>query len=184
MSGRTIEGIVADCYDEWLKAGAALNKLNRGAEVDEMALLFDYEDSLEEFVHHAGVAGLINFNSVPRDTMVRQDKAQSFVVRFEFLQPMKHPFRIEAMTVISGDAPLHARRLEQSRNGCVVHASYKLGTLDEYNAETARLAEDIRVAKRAEYRNSYGMFSYWRVWEAPGIYLKPRVNLRDQSSSG
>lgn len=178
------KSMMEEAYEAWLRAGAVLNRLNPGAEIDEMAFVFATPKELDRFVLDAKAE---NFNSVKSDQMVRQDRQQSFEVRFEFLQGSKVPFRIEAMCVLSGDAPLHARHLHVHGSGSLVHASWKCGWQEMYDAEKERMRPCSFF--QAEYRNSYGMFSYWKMREdvrsrgALGpLFLKPRVNLRDSSS--
>jgi len=169
-----------EAYEEWLKAGSLLNIINRGAEVDEMAILFSSTYDLDEFVTAASEVAPM-FNEVPRDQMVRQDKPGSFYVRFKFLQAPRQPFRLECMTVIMGNAPLHDRLFAKKERPCIMHASYKLESQGAYEREKSRLRSLMKM--RAEYQNSYGMFSYWQHFDMGGVYLKPRVNLRDSSSA-
>lgn len=152
--------------------------------MDEVAILFHNEGQLLTFVEDAKRLGLEHFNSEPRDTMRRQDiSGQEFEVRFEFLRLPERTWRIEAMCVLDGDAPLHRQAADEYGAPCVVHLSYKLPSLEEYQ-EQVRAHMDKGDAKAAEYRNSYGMFSYWRpAGQSSRLpYWKPRVNLRDQSS--
>lgn len=159
---------------------------NVNPNVDEVALLFHSSAALDAFLRDMpGTAEV--FNRVPCDIMRRQDMLGSFQVRFEFVRlTAEHtlrfphstePWRIEAMCVLEGDAPLHRQKIAMSEElPCVVHWSYKLPNLDAYQAAVRahRSAGDVM---RAEYLNSYGMFSYFGSNGAP--YMKPRVNLRD-----
>lgn len=146
-----------------------------GVVIDEVSVLFSQEVELVSFCMAMRNLGLAtHFNSVRRDTMVRQDgSGNSFDVRFEFLKPRSSNWRIEAMCVLSGTAPLHSQMLRTEGDGCVVHASFKCAGMEEYEAQKVELADKTHIA--AEYRNSYGLFSYWGY----GPYWKPRVNLRD-----
>lgn len=152
-------------------------ELNLGAEVDEVALLFENREALDHWLKWAITRGnLEHFNSVPHDTMLRRDRSGAFAVRFEFLRLPGATWRIEAMCVLYGNAPLHETALALHRNGCVIHASYKATSLEGY----AKCQEELRsrdVSMAAEYQNSYGRFSYWG--NRGDFYLKPRVNLRD-----
>jgi hypothetical protein len=107
---------------------------------------------------------------------------QAFDVRFEFLRlPLTgsregfRDWRIEAMCVLDGNAPLHSQHIERFGDPCIVHASFKLDDEGEYAKAKAELSE-FGFPFCAEYSNSYGRFSYWN---AGRYYLKPRVNLRD-----
>lgn len=158
-----------------------LDARDRGSEVyDEVALCFRHEHDLMKFVEHAVLRGMDNFNSV-RDTMVRQDARGQFDVHFEFLKFPNEEWRIEAMCITDGEAPLHASALAQNGDVCVIHLAYKCATLEDYQEETRRLMSGV-ATRRAEYRNGYGLFSYWSPTGQPSVlpYVKPRVNLRDQ----
>lgn len=147
------------------------------AKVDEMAILFATQAELAEFVRTAQTQGVDRFNHVPSDLMLRMDTEQEFMVRFEFLRTMANaPWRVEAMTVLGGMAPLHAMALSRNEGQpCIIHASYKLPSLDEYERHKRLLGMENM---RAEYTNSYGRFAYFDV--APHMpFIKPRVNMRD-----
>lgn len=169
------------------------------APIDEVSLLFHDRQTLKEFVAWAkGKGELEHFNSVPKDLMVClwadwQEEvyseaqapfrhAENFEVRFEFLRIPDTNWRIEAMCVLGGTAPLHEAWLETIGDGCVVHASYKLPSLEAYVAHVPALM-GAPLEKRATYVNSYGRFSYYSHEHlAHGFdrwLLKPRVNTRD-----
>lgn len=172
---------IRQAYDYWSRAGEVLNKFNRQAEVDEIALYFGTTDQLDEFVRRAERFAP-QFNMVLRDTMMRQDTQEQFEVQFRFLQPIGLPFRLECMAIWEGTAPLHRARLAAAGSPCVIHASYKVADEEQYDREKRRMSGDRPLMKfAAEYRNSYGVFSYWRdtTLKMTGCYLKPRANLRD-----
>lgn len=147
--------------------------------VDEVAICFPTLPDLVDFVEEATRNGLEHFNSVPYDTMKRQDRlGESFGVRFEFLRYADDPWRIEAMCVIDGHAPLHRAALHREQSAVVIHMSYKMATLHDYQEEVRRLRSEVQM--EAEYANSYGIFSYWPGPNGRVPYVKPRVNLRDQ----
>ncbi len=149
--------------------------------VDEVALLWANAAELESFRQWAvTVAGMENFNSVAKDTMLRHDRDQWFDVRFEFLRLPDTDWRIEAMCVLDGEAPLHQQHLDIMGNGCVVHVSYKLPELESYDVAKDFLIE-AGCVPHAEYQNTYGMFSYWLADEGL-FYYKQRVNLRDAAA--
>lgn len=151
--------------------------------LDEVALLFANEESLMDYYGWALRWGGMEPGSisVPRDTMemvecgladelAHKDGTEcKFDVRFEFLKIPGALFRFECMTVLEGCAPLHQRR----SNGSVIHVSYKPTDYDKAKKELAQADRPFM----AEYRNSYGKFSYWKYGN---LFLKPRVNLRDQ----
>lgn len=162
----------------------ALDRARDHVNADEIAIVFPTPNSLTEFVekvtYESGVHRLEHFNSVQRDLMARQDSPQTFNVRFEFLRRRNDllNWRIEAMCVLDGVAPLHEAALEESGGRpVVIHASYKLASLAEYEEEKKRLADLDGREMAAEYVNSYGMFSYFDF--GLPFFMKPRVNLRD-----
>ncbi len=162
----------------------ALDQARDHVNADEIAIVFPTPNMLTEFVekvtYESGVHRLEHFNSVQRDLMTRQDVPETFNVRFEFLRRRKDlmNWRIEAMCVLDGNAPLHAAALEESGGRpAVIHASYKLGSPIEYEEEKLRLVQSEGREMVAEYANSYGMFSYYNF--GLPFYVKPRVNLRD-----
>lgn len=147
--------------------------------VDEVAICFPSVKTLVDFVEEAKRNNLDHFNSVPYDTMRRQDIAgQKFGVRFEFLKYRELPWRIEAMCVVDGHAPLHQAALGESFLPVVIHLSYKMNSLHDYQEDVRRLRSETGM--EAEYSNSYGIFSYWPGPNGGVPYIKPRVNLRDQ----
>jgi len=160
-------------------------------DIDEVAVLWDTEEALEAFVDWCkGANGADHFNSVPRDRMIRlgeetspamQLPREEFNVRFEFLRLPGKDWRIEALCMLDGIAPLHSAALERFGPGCVVHASFKAKDREAYKRIKGELEHDEgpfkAVPKAAEYMNSYGIFAYYGTGQVP--YLKPRVNLRD-----
>jgi hypothetical protein len=144
--------------------------------IDEISLLFATQADLLAFRDAAVAIGADNFNSVTKDLMRREDEAGDFHVRFEFLR-ISLTWRIEAMAVMWGTAPLHQAMLRETGGGCVMHASYKLPSEEMYFEHIGALAQYPETF-RASYRNSYGRFSYWKFEDLP--YFKPRVNLRDR----
>lgn len=165
----------------WSRDHMAACDLGESYRVDEIALLWENPAELDSFCTWAAANGLEWFNSVPVDTMERQDleRDEQFQVRFEFLRFPGSDWRIEAMCVLSGDAPLHSKHLRMLGNGCIVHASFKVADEDSYLDSFDWLTE-AQFVKMAEYVNSYGWFSYWETLDSMH-YFKPRVNRRDAS---
>lgn len=146
--------------------------------IDEYSVLFGNRVDLDVFVARGKTFGMERFNYTD-DLMRRTDVEETFEVHFDFLQLPAKSWRIEAMHVASGVAPLHATASQGIDNYCgVFHASYKLENLDAYNAELHRLYR-AGYEPRAQYQNSYGVFSYWKI-EPHLPYFKPRANLRDR----
>lgn len=156
--------------------------------VDEISLLFHDEDLFAQYVEAAKDAG--RWMGGTREEQIRQwpperdDRldafgAEMYRTRYEFVQ-VDDTLRIEAMFVEGGDAPLHDRHFEiyEGPYGwALVHASFKCKTMDHYRGALENLNDGVRLSLRREYVNGYGLFSYWEGF--PGLYIKPRVNLRD-----
>jgi hypothetical protein len=175
MQTNQIIEVVAGAMD------TTLARVHPWAACDEIAVCFGDKQELRKFVKEAiDDYALEHFNSVQRDTMKRQDKRGKFDVRFEFLRIPGRKWRIEAMCILDGEAPLHERRLAANEGApFIIHLSYKLGSLDEYQKEVRQLWHlGPGWHREAEYMNSYGMFSYFKMKGDP-MFLKPRVNLRD-----
>jgi hypothetical protein len=150
--------------------------------IDEYSVLFGQRVDQDYFVARASSSGLQKFNE-SNDFMGRMDdlKDVGFGVHFDFLSFPNRPWRVECMSVSPpGSAPLHEAATGGNPNYVgIFHASYKLPDLDAYLVELERL-RDGGFEMSAEYRNTYGRFSYWEI-EPHLPYFKPRVNLRDPS---
>lgn len=167
-----IQNTIEKVDKAWRKSQAELDLgLQWPYKIDEVALVFSTSEALDRFLTEAMKAGAERFNSVERDVMDREDDSTAFVVRFEFLRLPEREFRIEAMTVLDGQAPLHEQYLIDHGDGSVVHTSFKVR--DEYTYNSFQEKHGVV----ASYRNTYGRFCYMGGGEHP--YLKPRVNLRD-----
>jgi hypothetical protein len=94
------------------------------------------------------------------------------------------PFRIEVMNITRGISPAHIpaqARLGLGEEAVVMHVSYKpvIPGIEGYDAEKFVL-RNKGLEHIQECRSTYGIFSYWLHPDLPdGVYLKPRVNLRD-----
>jgi hypothetical protein len=139
--------------------------------VDEVSILFKHNTELDGFVRYCVSRDLEHFNGV-RDTCHNEwaSDPNTFQVRFEFLRYPGADWRIEAMCVNSGFAPLH----ERLRNHSMPHVSFKC--LDTMHYDHINKVLTGILPWQGSYRNSYGAFSYFGAY-AP--YIKPRVNLRD-----
>ena len=182
-------------YDEMLRRAARAHRQSQyhmdvdvlaHVEVDEVSLVFADEAHLHDFLRHAEHDhAMEHFDSVSRDRMHRLDSAGQFDVRFEFLRMRGCNWRIEAMVVLEGDAPLHREAMKKYGSGFPFHASFKLETEGSYEGFqrgwNTPMSESGKPGYEmfAEYENSYGRFSYWDVPEIGNVWAKPRVNLRD-----
>lgn len=156
---------------------AALVKLPRL--YDEVSLLFRDKKSLDKFTKDMKGRGLWFNESFESQQNTATDEWE-FDTEFQFSLPyMNASWRIEAMRVECGHAPLHQRHIEGHGAPSVVHVSWKAPTREEYLLEKVALFEE-GMTFHAEYENSYGIFSYWS-FEKDNVfmYYKPRVNVRD-----
>lgn len=160
----------------WLERASKTSKLR--PVVDEVSLLFKEKEELERFVFWAvNEKNLSNFAS-RKDTLYRLDKREQFNVQFEFLRDPSKKYRIEAMCVLDGKAPLHEHKTHLFGEISVMHVSFKCDSLEEYFKSMDMLHQD-GWDFFAQYVNDYGLFSYFRM-QGNSIYLKPRLNLRDR----
>lgn len=159
---------------------SVMDVMNNGAlidvMIDEVSMVYDDPDHLMDFVTWAvEVEGMEHFNKRVMDRMHRLDVPgdEWFDVRFEFLRPKDQHFRIEAMCIGEGSAPLHEAALAIDGPGTCVHASYKPRG---YGTHVVRLNRVLSL--EAEYSNAYGLFSYW---SGLSTYVKPRLSFADRS---
>lgn len=149
---------------------------------DEMSILFKTKQELDQFTKDMKDRYLW-FNESQECQMIHSTDSYAFDTDFQFCWPYKDaPYRIEAMWVANGHAPLHERHLSAHGSPSTVHASWKLPSMALYAYEKERLKEE-GLQFHQEYRNSYGIFSYWSTTlgtDAPTFYYKPRVNTRDR----
>ena len=154
---------------------------------DEIAICFAEATQLQTTVAEwVGDYGVEHFNGVPSDHMSRLDRVgEGFDVRFEFLRLPGRDWRFELMHVYPGGiAPLHEKALRESKGEpAIIHVSYKCFDVEEYGILMRSMPTMYgrNWTRKAEYSNTYGIFSYWS--ENGHIYTKPRVNLRDRASS-
>lgn len=149
--------------------------------IDEISVLWKFKGTLEAFTEWCVAQQVEHFNAKVLDRCYRNEiglRSTWFDVQFEFLRLPTHPWRIEAMAVLKGRAPLHEAQLRERGEGCVMHASFKVPDEEALKEAYQNLAKTGFV-NIAEYRNSYGLFSYWQG--AGFTWIKPRVNLRDQA---
>lgn len=176
-------------YDE------ILDRLGLGNfRIDEIAYMFPTVHHLDAFTKEAvREDGCILFNTA--DDHVHTEPLKTcynveyrfFTVPMRFLDTMNE-VRVEAMHVKNGYSPLHSAEWwnAPSAPALAVHASFKCKDEDEYGAVTHALRSALwEPAQKCD--STYGRFSYWTPgdredWFEDGavMYLKPRVNLRDE----
>lgn len=159
--------------------------------IDEVACIFDDREEKASWVQNAVKEdGVKMFNSAwdaVRTTPINSE----YAVEYDFLEAdMLAGMRVEAMTVIGGNSPLHSSILnpyfnpmidsDVFRPGSVVHFSFKVPP-EEYAEVLEKLNETPCAELAQSCESTYGAFSYWRVHEiSNSTFLKPRINLRDQ----
>jgi len=160
---------------------------------DEVAVIVGDRATADRVIVNAEVGqGYEHFNSA--DDAVKAmwgDKAESrYTAQYDFLRRWDIPYRIEMMTVNDGYSyahRLHRNMLLRSRGsleGIVVHVSYKPveGGFKGYDGEVGRLIS-LGLEPVQECVSTYGRFTYFQHPKLPdGLYIKPRVNLRDESA--
>lgn len=158
--------------------------------IDEIAIQFDDARYAHTFVAEAVTQeGCVLFNTAT-DHVHTQPLNTCYDVAYLFLSlpGQYHPenrsgVRLECMFLGDGLSPLHAAEAEEMRKGSAksvtVHASFKVEDEEDYASAVHRLREGgWEVAQKCD--SKYGRFSYWKHADlADGVYLKPRVNLRD-----
>lgn len=150
---------------------------------DEVSLLFGIREEFLRFCDEANERGL-HFNGVVEHQQ-QIGGEEKFTTNFEFIWPYPDAdWRIEAMFVASGDAPLHRRFLTDSYSDvAVVHVSWKEQGPEEYFASRIEMEYNMGMELAREYRNGYGRFAYYPVVGPEHgrllTYIKPRINERD-----
>lgn len=174
-----------------LTAEAYRMSLKKATGIDEISLLFGGRNAFDEFVTAAKEEHETHFAS-SREAQVLQGKHDfplkpvsiRYRTTYEFIWP--HPYngyRIEAMHIDDATPSFMHQALfdsEKPFSGQVVvaHASFKCKTnADYWNAKTALNRSNVRRFV-AEYKNNYGVFSYFESEGLP-FFLKPRINTRD-----
>lgn len=170
--------------DSWLlRMGMA------GYKIDEVAIMLPEDatqasDWLNCMMARVGTEGVTYFNRSVSKVQVHSLPSQ-YDVTYHFFTTAVKGVRLELMRLGNGHSPLHAlynlREGSRGRDACIVHASFKVGTEEEYRTVLGHLVHEGWSCGQ-DCSSDYGLFSYWRQ---PGdkesmLWLKPRVNLRDE----
>lgn len=148
--------------------------------IDEMSIYFKNEEDLQELIRLTDSALYVQHFDSQLDIVQQMidgkftDDSASFGVRFEFFQEMGTHYRCEAMFITDGWSPVH----NELRHGEIAHASFKCKDQSDYSMACLELVQK-NFKQIAEFRNSYGLFSYFTAEFDGAPYIKPRVNLRD-----
>lgn len=151
------------------------------AVIDEIALMFNDEKSLTEFVRSAVCNHGYDLFNTANDVVETWPIRNMYRVSYWFLST-PHGYRLELMTASTG-SPLHdaiSQRMSEA-SAAAVHASFKVDNEVDYAIVNGTLLnEGYEMAQRCQ--SSYGRFAYWtRTGREEGVelYLKPRLNTRD-----
>lgn len=149
--------------------------------IDEMALMFHEYTSLFRFLTQAVQRPGVELFNHAQDMVDTSPIMARYTAQYWFLHSGMGAWRIEAL-LQDGASPLHRSLQVDAEVGgmIIVHASFKCA--DEMEYGTAR--HTLRGAGWEELQrcdSAYGRFSYWTNPDERyyGVYLKPRVNLRD-----
>lgn len=179
-----------------------------GQEVDEVALLFSNDREAWKFIERAVQLPGVKLFNVAHDNVQTFPIRSGYGVEYYFLET-EFGYRVECMVLTGGSSPLHGGlratyydMVGNTLESGIVHYSFKCSDEDEYEA-ACKAMEVAQWTRAMTCYSTYGTFSYWLTDEetdrrmlADGIdwclaekdkgleaYIKPRVNLRDQSVS-
>jgi len=159
--------------------------------IDEMALMFTSPAWALRWISSAvRIPGMTLFNSA-NDHVQTRPVPSRYDVHYWFLsspftegvdEPGEERWRIECMYPHPG-SPLHDayRRMMRRNDVMTMHASFKGPDEEAYGVAVKTLRDNGYEAAQL-CTSTYGRFSYWLPQEdedGSGVYLKPRVNLRD-----
>jgi len=152
--------------------------------IDEVALMFTSPSWALRFIGSAvRVPGITMFNAA-HDVVTTRPIVSTYSAHYWFLTTPdeEDPWRLECMYAHVG-SPLHDsyRGFMADRDVIAVHASFKCADEEAYGVAVKTLRDNgYEAAQLCD--STYGRFSYWMPEEegaTSGLYLKPRVNLRD-----
>lgn len=173
-----------DYYDKFIPPGV---------EVDEVSLL------TEDPTYVAGKlseTGWSCFNSAS-DVVFTNPFGTRYAVNYDFYRRPDVPWRLEVMQITGGFSPLHAA-LEwytDPRLLAVPHLSFKpercavasgsaeLETLGRSYSRAVQHLKDNAAIPAQTCQSTYGVFGYYLGNDATRqVYLKPRINTRDEDA--
>lgn len=157
--------------------------------IDEIALVFDNheDDKLHAFIDDAVQSSGVKLFNVAYDHVETGPIESAYDVAYHFLEVVDLGMRVEVMKIERGVSPLHESHLSPYNptvfgdvtTPAVVHLSFKIRD-DEWE-EVVKAIEEKGGQLVQECWSTYGHFAYFRVKHlGQNIYLKPRVNMRDQ----
>jgi len=191
---------IEEYYEKWNKdiefANEVLFDQFGGGEnafvIDEVALFFrDRTQAMQWILDQVGKDGVTLFNYA-QDEVHTHPFNTDYDVHYYFLStPFK--YRVEAMALGNGLSPLHESLRPYASNEAhdpvgprpTVHYSFKCQDAPTYHRVTDWLGK-MEFGHVQTCRSTYGLFSYWSMSEnvdpngTMDVYLKPRVNTRDE----
>lgn len=193
-SDKSWEENIKNLDDIWDGANRAVCALRRGEEaaglavVDELAILVPSKRAAMSVIEQAvGDHGAYFNNAI--DYVNTEPFETSYKVQYHFIKVYGKAYRIEVMHLLDGHSPLHtvlalATARGTGREFPVVHASWKPISGENkigYTREQ-RILREGGYKSLQECRSTYGRFGYWQGQfkaEPTSVYLKPRINVRD-----
>ena len=158
---------------------------------DEAAILVPNQEELLGLCASLRGAGWVEFNSAG-DTVYANPFGNRYTVDYLFYQHEMHAWRLEVMLLGEGFSPLHAGllALAPADGYPVAHLSFKptrQRKADQPQRTYARTVDWLRnngAIHAQTCQSTYGSFSYWLPYDAPEqLYVKPRVNMRDEGAA-
>lgn len=155
--------------------------------IDELAILVPSLEMAMALIGDA-VGREWVYTNHSKDDVRTEPLNTEYRVRYHFLTSPSRYYRLEIMHLSNGFSPLHhsmdymGSARYRSDAFPIVHASFKPLASGEARYEDAqRKLAEARYVNAQECRSTYGRFSYWRRTDDERLlYLKPRVNLRDE----
>lgn len=161
---------------------AALDKCGLSHRIDEVSIIVPDDRVAMEILREAVRDGAEFFNSAV-DHVNTSPIVSRYTVLYDFLRLPGRNYRVEMMRITGGVSPLHSA-VEVVRPFVPIHVSFKVKDGEEFAWASSEL-ERHGWDKAQHCASTYGAFSYFRkdrdsYCQTGEIYLKPRVNLRDQ----
>lgn len=160
--------------------------------VDEIAIMAFDEHQEYHLIEGAVRHGWRVFNAA-EDAVDTYPIPGSYRVHYTFLDHPETGYRLEVMRMLEGVSPLHnalgtQAMMNDHLTPVMVHASFKVKDLTALGNAEERLTESGSFMLAQGCRSTYGAFAYYARTENHDladdtltVYLKPRVNLRDQA---
>ena len=178
-------------WDEGVNtAQAAIDGLELGATIDEVALRFENESSLMMFLKHAVTIEGVNLFNYAVDHVETYPIRSNYDVRYWFLTTPKG-YRLECMIIDPvGFSPLHQAHTMRTGYEEPVHYSFKCFDEEQYDM-ARRIIEGSEWVLAQNNHSTYGSFAYYLTGETTdyalekagfkwsNAYIKPRMNTRD-----